>query len=167
VDGPGPQADERTVAVVSADGRICSAQPVAGGGLGVVTGLSVLATSEEDIRAALDWMPGRILVLAESALEPRALALAVPSAHMATLGALVLLGEQGRHLGVLAAVDGVLPVVRVERATDQRSVRRALRLIVDVHPEAAPTLDLRPHHRPRGHRTVPAARSPHPGLVRH
>ena len=118
---------EQAVAVVSADGRSCSARPIDGGGLGCVAGPAVLATSELDVRTALNWMPGRILVLAEAALEPRALGLVVPSAHMATLLGLVLLGEDDLDLIVkrvealsdfLATDDGQNLLAGVKRASN-------------------------------------------------
>jgi len=161
------KGDERAIAVVTADGRSCSARPVDGGGLGCVTGPAVLATSEEDVRTALNWMPGRILVLAEAALEPRALTLVVPSAHLATLLGLVLLGEDGLDVSMLADVDSVVPVVSVERASDQRCVRRSVRLMVDVHADVPPSVDLRSHRPARAHRSGVPLRSGSPGMVRH
>ncbi len=157
--------DGQAIAVVSADGRSCSARSVDGGGLGCVTGPAVLATSQEDVRTALNWMPGRILVLAEAALEPRALTLVVPSAHRATLVGLVLLGEEGLDESMLSDVDGVVPVVSVERASDQRCVRRAVRLMVDVHAEVRQSVDLRTHRPIRAHRSAGWLRSGSPGMV--
>ena len=158
---------EQAVAVVSADGRSCSARPIDGGGLGCVAGPAVLATSELDVRTALNWMPGRILVLAEAALEPRPLGLVVPSAHMATLLGLVLLGEDDLDLSMLVDVDALVPVVSVERASDQRCVRRAVRLLVDVHADDPQLVDLRSHRPIRAHRSGAAVRTGSPGTVKH
>lgn len=153
-----------TVAAVSADGRTYDARPVDGGGIGCTTELAVLATSEADVREALDWIPGRILVLAEAALEPRTLALVVPSAHMATLSGIVLLGDDRLDLSPLTKIDAVVPVVCVEDLSDQRCVRRALRLTVDVRIGSPPLIDLRRPHRMREPRATISLGEP--GLVR-
>jgi hypothetical protein len=157
---------EDCVAVVTADGRACPARPVAGGGLGSVAGPSVLVRCEGEVLCALDWMPGRILVVAEAALDPGALSLLVRSAHRTSVAGLVLLVENPVDLRALVEVEGVVPVVSVERASDQRFVRRAVRLKVDVQSGSSPSVDLRPRHQgSRGHRTGVAIQLGEPGMI--
>ncbi len=124
-----------TVALVKADRRSCRALPLQGGGHGHVSAPAVLATSEADVRAALAWLPGRILVLAEGALEPVCLALVVHSVQRATLSGVVLLGEGTADTRPLAEAGGLVPIVSVDRPSDRRCVVRAARLVLDVRDE--------------------------------
>ncbi len=65
-------AGMHSLAALFVDGRECAARPVRGTGVGRVAGLCVRGTSPQSVRAALDWMPGRILVLADGGITPTA-----------------------------------------------------------------------------------------------
>lgn len=162
---------EGAVGLVRVDRRTCVARPIAGGGHGCVAGPAVLAVSEVDVRTALAWLPGRILVLAEDARDDVCLRLVVPSVHRATLLAVVLLGDEGVDVGALSGVDARVPVVSVDRASDQWCIRRAARLVVDVHTESEVPVDLRHSAAVRpavAHRGMDATiRLGEPGTVRH
>jgi hypothetical protein len=138
--------------VLSIDGREFTAQPVPGTGVGRVSGLCVRGTSPQSVRAALDWMPGRILVLADSGLAANCLASVARSAHLDTLSAIVVLADPGTDLGPLSHVECLVPVVVVTRESDQERVRRALRLVVEVGPGDPGTVDLRAASPPRPRR---------------
>lgn len=155
------------VAAIFADGRECAARPVRGTGVGKVAGLCVLGTSPHSVRGALDWMPGRVLVLADAGLDPECLTSVARSAHLDTLSGIVVLAEEGVDLGPLGRVESAVPVVLVPRATDQEWVRRAVRLAVEVR-AGEPTVDLRTHQPPRPRRggSTSIILGP-PGTVRH
>lgn len=159
------------VGLVKVDRRTCVARPIAGGGHGCVAGPAVLAASEADVRTALAWLPGRILVLAEDARDDVCLRLVVPSVHRATLLAVVLLGDEGVDVSALSGVNARVPVVSVDRESDQRFIRRAVRLVVDVHAESEVPVDLRHSATARpalAHRGTDATiRLGEPGTVRH
>jgi hypothetical protein len=156
------------LAALSADGRQCAAQPVRGTGVGRVSGLCVRGTSPETVRAALDWMPGRVLVLAEGGLAPPCMTSVARSSHLETLSAIVVLPGAGTDLGPLSRVDCAVPVVVVRREFDQDWVRRAVRLVVEVRAGEPESVDLRTHRLPRPRR---GGSSPiilgAPGTVRH
>lgn len=156
------------MAVVLADGRQCMARPVRGTGIGRVSGLCVRGTSPESVRAALDWMPGRVLVLADGGLAPQALTSVARSAHLDTLSGVVVLAGQETDLGPLVRVDCAVPVVVVARESDQEWVRRAVRLVVEVRAGEPESVDLRAHHPPRPRRGGSASIVlGAPGTVRH
>ncbi len=135
-------------AEVSADGRSCAAHAVPGSGLGRVLGLGVLARTAAAVRSALDWMPGRILVLADDGLVGQCQERVAHSAHLRTLAGIVVLAEEGADLTRLAQVESCVPVVQISRAHDQRCLRRAVRIGVEVR-RGAPQVDLRPHRVPQ------------------
>lgn len=156
------------LAALFVDGRECAARPVRGTGVGKVSGLSVRCTSPESVRAALDWMPGRILVLADGGLADECLTAVARSAHLDTLAAIVVLGGPGIDLGPLGRVESAVPVVLVPRSSDQQWVRRAVRLVVDVHAGDPESLDLRTAAPPRPRRGGSASIIlGSPGTVRH
>lgn len=140
------------VAALFVDGRECAARPVRGTGVGKVAGLSVRGTSPQSVRAALDWMPGRILILADAGLDPECLTSVARSVHLDTLSAIVVLAGEGSDLGPLARVQSAVPVVLVPRESDQQWVRRAVRLVVEVGAGDPETVDLRSHQPPRPRR---------------
>ena len=140
------------MAALFADGRECAARPVRGTGLGRVAGLCVRGTSPQSVRGALDWMPGRVLVLADAGLDPECLTSVARSAHLDTLSGIVVLAGEGVDLGPLGRVESAVPVVLVPREADQQWVRRAVRLVVEVRAGASETLDLRTQHPPRPRR---------------
>jgi hypothetical protein len=161
------------VAALFVEGRACAARPVRGTGVGRVSGLCVRGTSPQSVRAALDWMPGRILVLADGGIAPDCLASVARSAQLDTLSAIVVLAAGDADLGPLDHVECAVPVVVVPRESDQQWVRRAVRLVVEVHPgdpEATDpeSIDLRTHHPPRPRRGGSASIIlGSPGTVRH
>lgn len=156
------------LAALFADGRGCAARPVRGTGLGRVSGLCVQGTSPQSVRGALDWMPGRTLVLADAGLDGSCLASVARSAHLDTLSAIVVLAGEGTDLGPLSRVDSVIPMVLVPRESDQEWVRRARRLVVEVRAGEFESLDLRSHHPPRPRRGGSTAIVlGAPGTVRH
>jgi hypothetical protein len=156
------------VAALFVDGRECAARPVRGTGVGKVSGLCVRGTSSESVRAALDWMPGRILVLEDDGLSADCLTSVARSAHLDTLAAIVVLGAAGTVLGPLSQVESAVPVVLVPRESDQQWVRRAVRLVVDVRAGDPATVDLRAHQPPRPRRGGSASIIlGSPGTVRH
>lgn len=114
---------------------MCPAIAVSGGGLGFATAPAILAGSAEELRAGLDWLPGRIVVIHGAALAPSVLADVVRSAHIATIRAVIVLSDQSTGLDELSAIGGCVPVVRVPRESDQRAIRRATLVGVDVHRE--------------------------------
>ncbi|HYN55905.1 MAG TPA: hypothetical protein VES03_01790 [Motilibacterales bacterium] len=155
------------LAALFVDGRQCAATPVRGTGVGKVAGLCVRGTSAQSVRAALDWMPGRILVLADAGLSPDCLTSVARSAHLDTLAAIVVLATEGTDLGPLGRVESAVPVVLVPRESDQQWVRRAVRLMVEVR-AGEPTVDLRSDHPPRPRRGGSASIIlGSPGTVRH
>jgi hypothetical protein len=120
------------------------------------------------VRAALDWMPGRILVLADGGLAPDCLASVARSAHLDTLSAIVVLAAGDADLAPLDRVECAVPVVVVPRESDQQWVRRAVRLVVEVRAGDPETLDLRTHQPPRPRRGGSASIIlGSPGTVRH
>jgi hypothetical protein len=137
---------------LSVDGREFAARPVPGTGVGRVSGLCVRGTSPQSVRAALDWMPGRILVLADSGLAAECLVSVARSAHLDTLSAIVVLADPGTDLGPLSQVESAVPVVVISRESDQERVRRALRLVVEVRAGDPGTVDLRTAAPPRPRR---------------
>lgn len=156
------------MAALFADGRECAARPVRGTGVGRVSGLCVRGASPESVRAALDWMPGRVLVLDEGGLSPECLTSVARSAHLDTLSSIVVLAAEGADLGPLGRVDSAVPVVLVTRESDQVWVRRAVRLVVEVRAGDPETVDLRTHHPPRPRRGGSASIIlGAPGTVRH
>jgi hypothetical protein len=156
------------VAAIFADGRECAARPVRGTGVGKVAGLCVRGTSPQSVRGALDWMPGRVLVLADAGLDPECLTTVAHSAHLDTLSGIVVLGAEGVDLGPLGRVDSAVPVVLVPRESDQQWVRRAVRLVVEVRAGDPETVDLRTHQPPRPRRGGSASIIlGSPGTVRH
>jgi hypothetical protein len=156
------------LAAVFADGRECAARPVRGTGVGKVSGLCVRGTSPDSVRAALDWMPGRILVLADGGLDQESLTSVARSAHFDTLAAVVVLGTVGTDLGPLGRVEAAVPVVLVARDSDQQWVRRAVRLVVEVRAGDPASVDLRTHQPPRPRRGGSASIIlGSPGTVRH
>lgn len=156
------------LAALYADGRQCAARPVRGTGIGRVTGLCVRGTSPASVRAALDWMPGRVLVLGDGGLAPQCLMSVARSAHLDTLSGVVVLAAEGSDLGPLARVDCAVPVVVVEREADEEWVRRAVRLVVEVRAGEPESVDLRAHHPPRPRRGGSASIIlGAPGTVRH
>jgi hypothetical protein len=172
----GPVLSQVVVAAVRADGRTCAAQAVPGGGLGHPVGPAVVAACPVEVRAALDWLPGRILVLMAAALDPAELTAVVRSAHLGTIRGVVVLAQEALALYALRGIDGRVPVVRVERDSDQRCIRRATLLGIDVRAKAPPalgqkrrrTIDLRPRSRPvHGYLPGVVARSGEPGIVAH
>ena len=140
------------VGVLSVDGREFAAQPVPGTGVGRVSGLCVRGTSPQSVRAALDWMPGRILVLADSGIAPECLVSVARSAHLDTLSGIVVLADGGTDLAPLSRVECAVPVVVVSRESDQERVRRAVRLVVEVHAGDPESVDLRTPSPPRPRR---------------
>jgi hypothetical protein len=156
------------LAALFADGRECSARPVRGTGLGRVVGLCVRGTSPQSVRGALDWMPGRVLVLADGGLAADCLTTVARSAHHDTLSGIVVLAAEATDLGPLARVESAVPMVLVPRETDQDWVRRAVRLVVEVRAGEFESLDLRTHHPPRPRRGGSASVIlGEPGTVRH
>ena len=156
------------LAALFVDGRECAARPVRGTGVGKVAGLCVRGTSPQSVRAALDWMPGRILVLADGGIAPDCLTSVARSAHLDTLSAIVVLAAGGADLGPLDRVECAVPVVVVPRESDQQWVRRAVRLVVEVRAGDPETLDLRTHQPPRPRRGGSASIIlGSPGTVRH
>lgn len=154
---------------------MCRASPVAGGGLGHASGPAVLVTCAAEIRSALDWLPGRIVILEGAALAPSILTLVVRSAQLATIRGVVLLADEAIDPAPLAAVGGCVPVVSVDRESDKRCIRRAALLGVDVHHRQPFSLDLRHRRavdlRPRnrlgsGHQPGVVGRLGSPGEVR-
>lgn len=140
------------LAALFVDGRECAAQPVRGTGVGRVAGLCVRGTSPQSVRAALDWMPGRILVLVDAGITTECLISVARSAQLDTLSAIVVLAAGDADLGPLDRVDCAVPVVVVPRESDQQWVRRAVRLVVEVMPGDPATVDLRTHQPPRPRR---------------
>lgn len=120
--------------------------------MGKVAGLCVRGTSPQSVRAALDWMPGRVLVLADEALSLPCLIAVARSAHLDSLSGIVVLAAETDLLDPLARVDSAIPVVVVHREADQQWVRRAVRLVVEVRAGEAQSIDLRSHHPPRPRR---------------
>ena len=156
------------LAALSADGRECAARPVRGTGVGRVAGLCVRGTSPQSVRAALDWMPGRVLVLVDGGLAADCLASVARSSHLDTLSGIVVLAAEGSDLGPLARVDSAVPVVLVPHESDQQWVRRAVRLVVEVRAGDPETVDLRIHQPPRPRRGGSASiMLGSPGTVRH
>jgi hypothetical protein len=156
------------LAALFADGRECAARPVRGTAVARVGGLCVVGTSPHSVRAALDWMPGRVLVLADGGLDPQCLASVAHSAHLDTLSAIVVLADGGADLGPLGRVDSAVPVVLVPRESDQQWVRRAVRLVVEVRAGDPESVDLRTHQPPRPRRGGSASIIlGTPGTVRH
>jgi hypothetical protein len=156
------------VAALYVDGRECAARPVRGTGLGRVAGLCVCGTSPESVRAALDWMPGRVLVLADDGLAPDCLTSVARSAHFDTLSGIVVLAAEGTDLGPLGRVDSAVPMVLVPRQSDHQWVRRGLRIFVEVRSGEPETVDLRTHQPPRPRRGGSASIIlGTPGTVRH
>ena len=84
-------SEHALLAALFVEGRECAARPVRGTGVGKVAGLCVRGTSPQSVRAALDWMPGRILVLADGGIAPDCLTSVARSAHLDTLSAIVVL----------------------------------------------------------------------------
>ncbi len=120
------------------------------------------------MRAALDWMPGRVLVLAEGGLVPECLASVARSVHLDTLAGVVVLASEGTDLGPLSRVDCAVPVVLVPHESDQQWVRRAVRLVVEVRAGDPQTVDLRAPHPPRPRRGGSSAIIlGAPGTIRH
>lgn len=155
-------------AVLTADGRECRARPVRGTGVGRVAGLCVRGTTPQAVRAALDWMPGRVLVLADDGLSTECLMSVARSAHLDTLSGIVVLTAETDGLGPLERVESAIPVVAVDREADQLWVRRAVRLVVEVHAGESESIDLRSHHPPRPRRGGSASIIlGSPGTVRH
>ena len=138
-------------ATVVADGRECTARTVAGAGRADVTGVAVLATTAPCVQDALDWMPGRVLVLADAALSGECLKAVARSTHPATFAAIVVLADDGVDVEPLS-VAGSAPVVIVSRPSDQARVRRAVRLGVRVGQASQECVDLRAAHPPRPRR---------------
>jgi hypothetical protein len=156
------------MAALFVDGRECAARPVRGTGVGKGSGLCVRGTSPESVRAALDWMPGRILVLEGQGLTADCLTSVARSAHHDTLAAIVVLATAGTDLGPLNQVESAVPVVLVPRESDQQWVRRAVRLVVEVRTGDPATVDLRTHQPPRPRRGGSASIIlGSPGTVRH
>jgi len=142
--------------------------PVRGTGVGKVAGLCVRGTSPESVRAALDWMPGRVLVLAEGGLVAECLTSVARSVHLDTLSGVVVLADEACDLAPLGRVDCAVPVVLVPRESDQLWVRRAVRLVVEVRAGDPETVDLRAHHPPRPRRGGTASIIlGAPGTIRH
>jgi hypothetical protein len=161
-------SEHALLAALFVEGRECAARPVRGTGVGRVAGLCVRGTSPESVRAALDWMPGRILVLADGGISPDCLTSVARSAHLDTLSAIVVLAAGGADLGPLDRVECAVPVVVVPRESDQQWVRRAVRLVVEVRAGDPETLDLRTHQPPRPRRGGSASIIlGSPGTVRH
>jgi hypothetical protein len=141
---------------------------VRGTGVAKVAGLCVLGTSPESVRTALDWMPGRVLVLADGGLDPECLSSVARSAHLDTLAGIVVLAAEGTDLGPLARVESAVPVALVARESDQQWVRRAVRLVVEVRAGDPESVDLRTHQPPRPRRGGTASIIlGTPGTVRH
>ncbi len=115
--------------------------------MGQVLGLGVLADTAAALRSALDWMPGRILVLAEEGLTAACQEQVVDSAHLSTLAGVVVLAHDEMDLTCLEQVACAIPVVRVARSHDQRCLRRAVRIGVEVR-QGVPEVDLRAHPLP-------------------
>ena len=161
-------SEHALLAALFVEGRECAARPVRGTGVGKVAGLCVRGTSPQSVRAALDWMPGRILVLADGGIAPDCLTSVARSAHLDTLSAIVVLAAGDADLGPLDRVECAVPVVVVPRESDQQWVRRAVRLVVEVRAGDPETLDLRTHQPPRPRRGGSASIIlGSPGTVRH
>lgn len=153
-------------AEVSADGRPCAARPLLGSGLGQALGLGVLARTGDEVREALNWMPGRILVLADDGLDVSCQQRVAHSAHLRTLVGIVVLADDETDLSHLAAVESSVPMVLVVRSHDQRSLRRAVRIGVEVR-QGVPQVDLRPPSFPHPRHAGTHADSTAPGTVQH
>ncbi len=156
------------LAALFADGRECAARPVRGTGLGRVAALCVHGTSPQTVRGALDWMPGRALVLADGGLGRACLDSVARSAHLDSLSAIIVLADEGADLGPLGRVDTMVPVVLVPRVSDQEWLRRARRIVVEVQAGEIESVDVRGHHLPRPRRgSGPTVILGAPGTVRH
>ncbi|MGB7981499.1 MAG: hypothetical protein WCF36_11985 [Candidatus Nanopelagicales bacterium] len=135
-----------------------------GSGLGQALGLGVLARTIIAVRSALDWMPGRILVLADDGLAEACQERIAHSAHLRTLAGIVVLADDEMDLSHLAAVESSVPMVLVVRSHDQRCLRRAVRIGVEVR-QGVPQVDLRPHRFAHSRHAGVHADSSAPGTV--
>lgn len=138
-------------AVVIADGRKCTARSLRADSTADVTGVAILATTAPCVQDALDWMPGRVLVLADAALSGECLHAVARSTHHSTFAAIVVLSDIGVDVEPIS-VGGSAPVVMVSRPSDQACIRRAVRIGVQVGQGAPAAVDLRAAHPPRPRR---------------
>lgn len=154
------------------DGRVVQAKALSGSGLGEASGLAFVATSESEVLNASRWLPGRVLVMTESAFTRRTIPAVVKGAYMATFSSLVVISDDLYDLGHLGQSGVPVPVVIVGRETDHIWMRKAARVTVSVSHRDPRQLDLdgdrvidvRPERRrkPAQYSTVAAT----PGVVR-
>jgi hypothetical protein len=154
------------------DGRVVHATALSGSGVGEATGLALVATSEPEVLRASCWLPGRVLVMTESAFTRRTIPVVVKGAHMATFSSLVVVSDDLRNLGHLGASGVPVPVVIVGRETEHLWMRKATRVTVSVAYREQGRLDLvedriidvRPERRRKAYQLGAAAATP--GVVR-
>lgn len=115
-----------------ADDRFVMAKPLAGSAVGEATGLAAVATRESDVLEASCSLPGRVLVLAESAISRRTVPVLVQGARLATFSSLVFLGHELGDLLQLGGTTVPVPAVLVARKADHYWITKATRLTVTV-----------------------------------
>ncbi len=111
-------------------------------------------------------MPGRILVLADDGLAVSSQERVAQSAHLCTLAGIVVLADEEIDLSYLGAVESSVPMVLIARSRDQRCLRRAVRVGVEVR-RGVPQVDLRPHSLPHPRHAGVHADTTAPGTVAH
>ncbi|MCU0300366.1 MAG: hypothetical protein MUF35_02030 [Candidatus Nanopelagicales bacterium] len=160
----GSTAAPAAVAHLDVEGRRCAVRPLRGTGLGSVCGPAAVVDSLEALRTTTGWLPGRVLVLGEGALQQACLA-HLDSLPAGTFAAIVALTEDVHALAGLRLPGGRTPAVAVTRPADREMVRRGILICVTVsdrpeqrHPIPAPR---RPRRRTAGGTT----RSRVPGTI--
>jgi hypothetical protein len=147
----GAVEDAALLATLSVEGRSCPARPLRGSALGSVSGLVAVAESERDLREAVTWMPGRILVLGGSALARPTLRSLLTTTEITTFGGIVVLADEATDLDPLGSAPAAIPMVTVSGPIDQDRIRRAVRvtLTVDTRPSVVAPIPTPRHHRRR------------------
>jgi predicted aconitase with swiveling domain len=150
------------LATVGVEGRTCGARALPGSGRGSATGLVVFADSEDAVRDAGAWMPGRILVLSDEVGPPRVVEALIAEARATTFAAIVVLCADDA-LPLTGQASATIPVVAVSRESDQEWVRRAVRVRVTVDEAPRPPVPS-PRRRPR--RVAGPVAAGMPGTIR-
>ncbi len=158
-------APERT-ADLAADGRQIAAVPLLASCVGSALGPAVTASTVEQVRTALDWMPGRILVLADDAMRSAGLAMVLRSAMLSTVAGVVVLVDDEGDPGVLGELPLAVPMVMVAREPDHELLRRAKLVAVEVRSGTDEVIDIRIPRPSRRRRSTSSVSHEVSGLVR-
>lgn len=125
-----PETHEHTcerMAMLKVDGRYVQVRPCSSSEVGHVDGVCVAATSPDEVREAVNCLPGRVLVVDPAAIDQSVIALIVAAAQRGTFQAIVVNGASPfeDHLPI--------PVVIIEEDAWSPTLKMPARYVVSVY----------------------------------